>query len=335
MLDREHRPGEVANRFAVRPCDPKRRLERALLSVGQRFSHPSHREALGRLLRAACAKPKRAGAMPAPAMPALAAAMTVTERYFRIETPFVDRHAGSAARPGACQPAIRRTADSRYWAACRMAFFDDIALAADWYTGDCVFEAPGEHKITDLEWCEGAGSRMKTMATSRPLPRIETPQGPDRETPALSARPRRGSNSICSLPLGRLGQGRLAAWAFHLLPDAFDQRGFDAGHHQWRRAREHFPGRPVDRPRRAGVVPGFVQPRLRHDGRLGGDRRRQDTLRIEVDRATRRFWACSPIGVRRQIILPDSAFGAGTRRHPQARTLSPGPRRFRFSVSAI
>jgi hypothetical protein len=32
--------------------------------------------------------------------------------------------------------------------------FDDIALQADWYTGDCVFEAPGEHKITDLEWCE-------------------------------------------------------------------------------------------------------------------------------------------------------------------------------------
>ena len=24
--------------------------------------------------------------------------------------------------------------------------FDDIALQADWYTGDCVFEAPGEHK---------------------------------------------------------------------------------------------------------------------------------------------------------------------------------------------
>src|SRR4029450_13722118 len=32
--------------------------------------------------------------------------------------------------------------------------FQDIALQADWYTGDCVFEAPGEHKITDLEWCE-------------------------------------------------------------------------------------------------------------------------------------------------------------------------------------
>lgn len=32
--------------------------------------------------------------------------------------------------------------------------FDDITVQADWYTGDCVFEAPGEHKITDLEWCE-------------------------------------------------------------------------------------------------------------------------------------------------------------------------------------
>ena len=33
-------------------------------------------------------------------------------------------------------------------------FFSDIALQADWYTGDCVFEAPGEHKLTDLEWCD-------------------------------------------------------------------------------------------------------------------------------------------------------------------------------------
>ena len=37
--------------------------------------------------------------------------------------------------------------------------FDDIALQADWYTGDCVFEAPGEHKITDLEWCEAQITR--------------------------------------------------------------------------------------------------------------------------------------------------------------------------------
>src|SRR5262249_25003070 len=25
--------------------------------------------------------------------------------------------------------------------------FEEIGLQADWYTGDCVFEAPGEHKV--------------------------------------------------------------------------------------------------------------------------------------------------------------------------------------------
>lgn len=29
--------------------------------------------------------------------------------------------------------------------------FDDIALSADWYTGNAVFEAPGQPKVTDLE----------------------------------------------------------------------------------------------------------------------------------------------------------------------------------------
>jgi hypothetical protein len=32
--------------------------------------------------------------------------------------------------------------------------FEEISLQADWYTGDCVFEAPGEAKVTDLEWCD-------------------------------------------------------------------------------------------------------------------------------------------------------------------------------------
>jgi len=38
-------------------------------------------------------------------------------------------------------------------------YFDEIGLQADWYTGDCVFEAPGEHKVTDLEWCEARAMR--------------------------------------------------------------------------------------------------------------------------------------------------------------------------------
>ncbi len=59
--------------------------------------------------------------------------------------------------------------------------FDDIALQADWYTGDCVFEAPGEHKVTDLEWCETHVWRSPegdVFASAN----VETPKGPIAKT---------------------------------------------------------------------------------------------------------------------------------------------------------
>lgn len=34
------------------------------------------------------------------------------------------------------------------------AYFDDIALQADWCTGNCVLEQPGEPKVTDFEWAD-------------------------------------------------------------------------------------------------------------------------------------------------------------------------------------
>ena len=49
-------------------------------------------------------------------------------------------------------------------------FFDEIALQADWYTGDSVFEAPGEHKLTDLEWCEARNGAAKQWRYRRQCP---------------------------------------------------------------------------------------------------------------------------------------------------------------------
>jgi hypothetical protein len=46
---------------------------------------------------------------------------------------------------------VSRRISSRSSAASRTVFVG-IALQADWYTGDCVFEAPGEPKVTDLDW---------------------------------------------------------------------------------------------------------------------------------------------------------------------------------------
>lgn len=58
--------------------------------------------------------------------------------------------------------------------------FDDIALQADWYTGNCVFEAPGEHKVTDLE--RGPAQVWKEGSDVLAFTRIETPKGPIEKT---------------------------------------------------------------------------------------------------------------------------------------------------------
>ena len=97
------------------------RLERALLSLGQRFSHPSDRETLDSLLRALAgggSKMERAAARAARRR----MAMPSTDRYFTIETPTVsatlDRRRGLAL--ASLQFAGQTT--RRPWAACRMAF---------------------------------------------------------------------------------------------------------------------------------------------------------------------------------------------------------------------
>ena len=74
----------------------------------------------------------------------------IESRYIDIETPALkarlDRRRGLAIESlqfaGHPTPVV---------GGLRHGHFDDIALQADWYTGDCVFEAPGEHKLTDLE----------------------------------------------------------------------------------------------------------------------------------------------------------------------------------------
>ena len=74
-------------------------------------------------------------------------------RYIDIETPTLK--ARLDRRRGLAIESLHFTDDARpVVGGLPHGHFDDIALQADWYTGDCVFEAPGEHKVTDLEWCE-------------------------------------------------------------------------------------------------------------------------------------------------------------------------------------
>ncbi|HWU55455.1 MAG TPA: hypothetical protein VN175_08130, partial [Rhizomicrobium sp.] len=68
--------------------------------------------------------------------------------------------------------------------------FEDIGLQADWYTGDCVFEAPGEPKVTDLEWCE---ARIRQLDDGDVLVQagIDTPKGRIEKQMRFCARERR------------------------------------------------------------------------------------------------------------------------------------------------
>ena len=100
--------------------------------------------------------------------------------------------------------------------------FDDIALQADWYTGDCVLEQPGEPKITDLEW---ADTRIDRDALGHTVVqgRIDTPLGPiDKLLRFHCDAPRLDFDLTFHWSVWPKGSLRLGHVT--LLPDAFDAR---------------------------------------------------------------------------------------------------------------
>jgi hypothetical protein len=98
--------------------------------------------------------------------------------------------------------------------------FDDIALQADWYTGDCVFEAPGEHKVTDLEWCE-ALSQRESNGDMVICGRIDTPKGPIEKQMRFHADEPRVDVDL-AFHWQDWGKGSLRVGHITLLPQAFD-----------------------------------------------------------------------------------------------------------------
>lgn len=98
-------------------------------------------------------------------------------------------------------------------------YFGEIALQADWYTGDSVFEAPGEHKVTDLEWCEAHIEQLPSgdvVATAL----VETPKGPIEKQMLFSASEQRIDFDI-TFHWTDWSKGILRLGHFTLLPEAF------------------------------------------------------------------------------------------------------------------
>ncbi len=217
--------------------------------------------------------------------------------------------------------------------------FEEIALQADWYTGDCVFEAPGEHKITDLEWCE---ARIQPLESGDVVAHasIETPKGRIEKQIRFSGSERRIDFDI-AFHWDDWGKGVLRLGHFTLLPDAFS---FDRLHLATTNGggRESFSlaGRTIDHgapvsflvssSHGLGMTEGWAE--------IGDDKTR---LRIEVDRCTAPLLGMlthrparrsdGSAGLFCQLQL--SAMELDDTRKPS--NYREGPRRFRFSISAI
>jgi Glycosyl hydrolase family 57 len=210
--------------------------------------------------------------------------------------------------------------------------FDDIHVQADWYTGDCVFEGPGEHKITDLENCEARvwSEDGDTFAFAR----IETPKGPIEKTMRFLGNEPRVEFDV-TFHWADWGRGSLRLGHFTLLPDAFDWPTLSLTTRNGGKTSETFAlaGHDVDHgapvsflvsaSHGLGMTEGWAE--------LGDGRAR---LRIEIDRATAPLLGL--LTHRRiggslfcQFVL--SALELDDTRKPSP--YREGPRRFRFSVN--
>jgi hypothetical protein len=210
--------------------------------------------------------------------------------------------------------------------------FDDIHMQADWYTGDCVFEAPGEHKVTDLESCEG---RMwKDAGDICAFARIETPKGAIEKLLRFhDARNRIDFDLTFDWP--DIGKGSLRLGHFTLLPDAFDWTKLSLTTHNGGKDPETFSlsgheidhGAPVSflvsASHGLGMTEGWVE--------IGDQKTR---VRIEIERETAPLMGL--LTHRRvggslfcQIVLSALEMDDTSKPSPYRK----GPRRYRFSVN--
>jgi hypothetical protein len=269
---------------------------------------------------------------PLAAAPAVHGA-AMTDRFLQIETPTlaatIDRRRGLALASlkfaGQEKPALGGLPHG---------FFDEIALAADWYSGDCVFEAPGEHKLTDLEWCAAEIAR-DANGDVLAFARIETPKGPIEKRLRFCADAPRVEFDL-SFDWDDWSKGVLRLGHFTLLPDAFEtSRLMFSTTNGGGREDFYLTGRSVDHGAPVsflvssshgfGMTEGWAEI---GDGKTG--------LRIEVDRATAPLLGLlthRPSGTKLFCQIQLSALELDDTRKPEI--YRRGPRRFRFSVAGV
>jgi Glycosyl hydrolase family 57 len=223
------------------------------------------------------------GTTPAP-LPFLQTAVEAEQRFIEIPTPCLkarlDRRRGLAIHSLAFEddepPCVGGLPHG---------YFDDIGLQADWYTGDCVYEQPGEPKITDLEWAEtriGHNETGDTIVTGA----IATPLGPIEKHLTFHAQAPRVDFDV-SFHWPEWGRGSLRLGHVTLLPDAWNWRRLVLVTHNGGFATERFAlhGHNVDH----GAPVSFLVSASCGLGMTEGWAELSDGsrhLRIEVDRQT-------------------------------------------------
>jgi Glycosyl hydrolase family 57 len=260
--------------------------------------------------------------------------MTIGERYLDIETPALAAHVDR--RRGLAIESLQFVGDSApVVGGLPHGHFDDIALQADWYTGDCVFEAPGEHKVTDLEWC---APRITKDANGDTIvsTRIDTPKGPIEKMIRFSARAPRVDFDI-AFHWSDWGKGSLRLGHITLLPDAFDWASLSLTTHNGGKEAETFclNGQTVDH----GAPVSFLVSCSHGVGMTEGWAELGDAktrIRIALDRATAPLLGLlthRQIGGSLFCQFALSALELDETRKPAP--YQSGPRRFRFGISKV
>jgi hypothetical protein len=143
----------------------------------------------------------------------------VMDRFIDVTTPFIrarlDRRRGLAIQSAAFAPDFVPVIGG-----IAHGYFDDIALQADWYTGNCVFEAPGEPKTTDLEWAETRLLKSEDGSVTL-YGEIQTSLGPIRKTMRFGGDAPRIDFTV-EFQWENWGRGSLRLGHITLLPDVFD-----------------------------------------------------------------------------------------------------------------
>ena len=211
--------------------------------------------------------------------------------------------------------------------------FDDIALQADWYTGNCVFEAPGEHKVTDLEWCEPDVARLGdgSMLVSA---RIDTPKGPIEKRLHFQAHEPRIDFDL-TFHWDDWGRGSLRLGHFTFLPAAFDWERIALSTHNGGKESETFAlaGSTVEH----GAPVSFLVSASQGLGMTEGWAEIADTrtrVQVRVDRSVAPLMGLLThrrVGGSLFCQLALSALELDDTRKPA--DYARGPRRFRFSVT--